>query len=57
MEELGGTAFGCLIAGEVIKAVIVGSLRADTDDSGGIIGDGAVIEAGRRGEQMLHCHD
>jgi hypothetical protein len=54
VEELGDAAFGCLIAGKVIKAGMVGSLCVDTEDGGGIVGDGAAID-GKAGGANKHC--
>jgi hypothetical protein len=49
VEEFGDTIFGCLIAGIVVKAGLVGGLGVNTDDGHGIIGNVPVVEgeAGR----------
>ncbi len=48
-EELGNAAFGCPVAGIVVKAGFVGGLGANTDNGCGIIGNVLVVEgeAGR----------
>ena len=43
-QELGGSAFGRLEAGVVVKAGFVGRLRANANDRGGIVRDAAVVE-------------
>jgi hypothetical protein len=49
MEELGGAVFVRLVADKVVEVGMVGSLYADMDDCGGIVGNGAVEEGQARG--------